>query len=89
MRALTFIRGFVRPYVLIVIATGVVGLAIYHGITVDAKEAALMLAAFGGLPMGFWFNSRETESDQARGIVTNNLYTGESALDGSETPIHG
>lgn len=60
MKALDFIRGIVRPTVVLVVVFGVTGLAVYHGVTTDAKEAALMLAAFGGLPLGFWFNSRET-----------------------------
>ncbi len=53
MRALTFIRGLVRPVVVMAIVFGFVALAIYHGVTVDAKEAALMLGAFGASSMGF------------------------------------
>ena len=64
MRALDLIRGIVRPTVVLAIVFGVVGLAVYHGVTTDAKEAALMLAAFGGLPLGFWFNSRETAAEE-------------------------
>lgn len=74
MTSLDFIRGLVRPIVVVSIVFGVVGLAVYHGITTDAKEAALMLAAFGGLPLGFWFNSRETAAPEVEDLppVVNN-----------------
>ncbi len=55
---LDFIRGIVRPTTLLTVVGGVVGLAIYYGVTVDAKEAALLLPAFGGHAMGFWFRER-------------------------------
>ncbi|KKK56752.1 hypothetical protein LCGC14_3061400 [marine sediment metagenome] len=75
MSTLDFIRGIVRPASLFTIVGGVTGLAIYHGITVDAKEAFLFLAAFGGPILGFWFNSRETaaldEPDITETVVNN------------------
>ncbi|KKK61763.1 hypothetical protein LCGC14_3011100, partial [marine sediment metagenome] len=40
MQALDFIRGIVRPLTLLVVVSGVVGLLVYYGITVDAKEAS-------------------------------------------------
>ena len=63
MKALDFLRGSVRPVTLLTIVGGVVAMAVYYGITVDAKEAALFLAAFGGPAMGFWFRSREDVSE--------------------------
>ena len=63
MKSLDFLRGSVRPVTLLAIVGGVVSMAVYYGITVDAKEAALLLAAFGGLPMGFWFRSREDKAE--------------------------
>ncbi len=63
MDALNFIRGIVRPATLLTVVGGVVGLAVYYGVTVDAKEAALLLAAFGGPAMGFWFRGRDELRD--------------------------
>mgnify|MGYP000258909335 CR=1 FL=1 len=58
MTSLNFIRGLVRPLTLFVVVSGVVGLTVYYGITVDAKEAALLLMGFGGPVVGFWFKER-------------------------------
>ena len=58
MEALDFIRGIVRPLTLLIVVSGVVGLLVYYGITVDAKEAALLLIGFGGPVLLFWFKER-------------------------------
>jgi hypothetical protein len=76
MRSLDFIRGLVRPLVLVIIVSGVTGLAIYHGVTTDAKEATLMLAAFSGPIVGFWFNSRETAAPEEPTVVNNSIDSG-------------
>ena len=80
MTSLDFIRGIIRPAALLTIVGGVTGLAIYHGITVDAKEAFLFLAAFGGPILGFWFNSRETAAFEETGI-TESVSSGGVTLD--------
>lgn len=58
MNALDFLRGAVRPIVLLVVVGGIVGLTVYYGVTVNAKEAALLLAAYSGPILGFWFKER-------------------------------
>ena len=73
MKSLKLIRGIVRPIALLAVVGGVVGLSIYHGITVDAKEAALFLAAFGGPIIGFWFKERGDRLPEDDNVVVNNV----------------
>ena len=55
---LKLLRGSVRPAVMLGGSAAVIGLFVYHGVTVNALEGAAGLATFTGPAMGWWFKER-------------------------------